>query len=112
MTKIDASTFRGNKAWTGPTIAEIDRAVVKLRWTDRPFRFHANEGDEVFAVMSGAVDMHVRVSAAAEVEVVRLEAGDILHLAEGEEHSAHPVGEACVLIVEERSPTALRQAQR
>lgn len=102
MIKIDASTFRSDKAWTGPTLANIDRAVVKLRWTDKPFRFHANDGDEVFAVMSGTVDMHVRASGTSEVEVVRLEAGDILHLAEGEEHSAHPVGAACVLIVEER----------
>jgi mannose-6-phosphate isomerase-like protein (cupin superfamily) len=102
MIKIDASTFRGDKAWTGPTLANIDRAVVKLRWTDTPFRFHANDGDEVFAVMSGAVDMHVRAGPEAEVEVVRMKAGDILHLAEGEEHSAHPVGQACVLIVEER----------
>jgi mannose-6-phosphate isomerase-like protein (cupin superfamily) len=103
MTKIDASHFRADKAWTGPTIAHIERAVVKLRWTDKPFRFHANEGDEVFVVMSGAVDMHVRASADAAAEVVRLEAGDILHLREGEEHSAHPVGAAAVLIVEERA---------
>ncbi|HEX8193039.1 MAG TPA: cupin [Allosphingosinicella sp.] len=102
MLKLEASSFRAEKAWTGPTVAHIDRAVVKLRWTDRPFRFHANEGDEVFAVMAGAVDMHVRRSPGVDAEIVRLGPGDILHLAEGEEHSAHPLGEACVLIVEQR----------
>lgn len=103
MIKLDATNFRSDEAWTGPTLARIDRAVVKLRWTDRPFRWHANDGDEVFAVLAGEVDMHVR-SAAMEPRIVEMKAGDVLHLVEGEEHSAHPRGAACVLIVEEALP--------
>ena len=98
MKKHQASLLRPGRAWTGPHVATIAGAAVKLRWTDRPFRWHRNEGEEVFAVLAGAVDMHVR---GAEGErIVALEAGDLLHIGAGEEHVAHPRGAAAVLVIE------------
>ena len=100
MKKYDASSFRGEGAWKGPDIAAIRDARVKLRWTDRPFRWHTNEGAEVFAVLSGEVDMHVRPVGSPET-IIRLRAGELLHIEPGEEHVAHPLGEARILVVEE-----------
>lgn len=99
MQKYDGATFEAEAAWRGPNIVELDKAVVKLRWTDQPFRWHANDGDEVFVVLDGVVDMHVR--AAGAERVVTLNAGDILHIRDGEEHVAHPRGAARILVVEE-----------
>ena len=100
MKTIAASRFRADAAWTGPLLGRVADAVVKLRWTDRPFRWHRNEGPELFLVLAGTVDMHVRSSAGAAVEVVALAAGDALSLDAGEEHVAHPRGEATVLVIE------------
>ena len=100
MDKIQGRAFLADRAWSGPRIATIPDAVVKLRWTDTPFQWHANTGEEVFVVLDGAVDMHVR-GPQGEERIVPLESGDILHLVEGEEHRAHPRGPARVLVVEQ-----------
>jgi mannose-6-phosphate isomerase-like protein (cupin superfamily) len=92
--------FRAETAWQGPNIASLSDAVVKLRWTDQPFRWHVNDGSEVFVVLAGEVDMHVR-SADATTEIISLRAGDLLHILPGEEHVAHPRGEARILVIEE-----------
>jgi mannose-6-phosphate isomerase-like protein (cupin superfamily) len=100
MQKYLGGSFRADRAWGGPDIARITNAAVKLRWTDQPFRWHVNAGQEVFAVLAGVVDMHVRRSSGTE-EIIALEAGDLLHISEGEEHVAHPRGEARILVIEE-----------
>jgi mannose-6-phosphate isomerase-like protein (cupin superfamily) len=99
MQKYDAG-FTPEGAWQGPLIAEIPDARVKLRWTDQPFRWHVNTGEEVFVVLRGAVDMHVRSNVAPDVAVIPLETGDVLHIRPGEEHVAHPRGEARILVIE------------
>lgn len=101
MQTFRGAAFEAPAAWRGPDIAEIPDAVVKLRWTDAPFEWHANTGEEVFVVLDGVVDMHVRAAGEA-VEVVTLAPGDILHIGEGEAHVAHPRGPARVLVVEAR----------
>lgn len=100
MDRIQARTFLAEHAWSGPLIATLPHAVVKLRWTDAPFRWHANEGQEVFVVLDGTVDMHVRGPQEAE-RVITLEPGDLLHIRHGEEHMAHPRGQARVLVIEQ-----------
>lgn len=100
MQKFEGARFPGETAWRGPDIAVLNRVVVVLRWTDQPFVWHANTGDEVFVVLDGVVDMHVRSADAPEAIVV-LNPGDILHIREGEEHVAHPRGVARVLVIEE-----------
>jgi mannose-6-phosphate isomerase-like protein (cupin superfamily) len=102
MDKIQGRTFLAERAWAGPLIATLPNAVVKLRWTDTPFRWHTNEGEEVFVVLDGTVDMHVRGPAEAE-RVITLEPGDLLHMREGSEHMAHPRGQARILVIEQAS---------
>jgi mannose-6-phosphate isomerase-like protein (cupin superfamily) len=99
MQKYEASRFTAEAPWGGPTIAAIADAQVKLRWIDRPFEWHANTGEEVFVVLDGEVDMQVRAPG-GEVEVIPLGPGDILHIAPGDAHVAHPRGEARVLVIE------------
>lgn len=101
MQKYEGASFAAEASWRGPEIARLADAVVKLRWIDTPFVWHANTGDEVFVVLDGVVDMHTRPRQDADVSVVTLAAGDILFIGDGEEHVAHPRGEARILVVEE-----------
>jgi mannose-6-phosphate isomerase-like protein (cupin superfamily) len=98
MKLIDPLKFRPDRAWGALDIARIDGATVRLHWTDRPYQWHTNDGAEVFVVLSGEVDMHYLEG--GEENVVRLKAGEIFYVAEGDEHYASPLGEARVLVVE------------
>lgn len=100
MTLHHAHTFPHDGAWSGTDIADIAGAAVKLRWTDQPYRWHVNTGAEIFMVLDGTVDMHIREAGVERVQV--LTAGDILHLPCGAEHVAHPRGPARLLVVEEK----------
>ena len=95
---IRAREFRAERAWGALDIARIEGATVRLHWTDQPYRWHVNDGAEVFAVLDGVVEMHHKVD--GRVEVARLEAGDVFFAGVGCEHVAHPVGEARILVVE------------
>jgi mannose-6-phosphate isomerase-like protein (cupin superfamily) len=97
---IEAAEFRAERAWGALDIAEIEGVTVRLHWTDSPYRWHTNDGAEVFAVLDGEVEMHYR--AGGEERVARLKAGQIFYAAEGDEHFASPVGEARVLVIERR----------
>jgi mannose-6-phosphate isomerase-like protein (cupin superfamily) len=57
-----------------------------------------NDGEEVFAVLDGRVEMRYRDNGAEQTTV--LEAGDIFFASVGTEHVAHPVGEARILVIE------------
>jgi mannose-6-phosphate isomerase-like protein (cupin superfamily) len=70
----------------------------RLHWTDKPYKWHVNDGEEVFAVMQGEVRMHVRGGEGERVLTLR--AGDIFHAQAGDEHFAEPVGEARILVIE------------
>ncbi|SEC91959.1 hypothetical protein SAMN05519104_2363 [Rhizobiales bacterium GAS188] len=99
MKKYEGRTFAATGAWSGPEIAMIGETTVKLRWTDEPYRWHINDGQEVFAVIDGIVDMHVRER--GRESVITLLAGDVLHVGAGEEHVAHPRGSARILVIEQ-----------
>ena len=71
----DVATFRADKAWGALDVADIDGASVRIHWTDEPYRWHINDGAEVFAVIAGEVDMRYRHC--GEEHVARLSAGDI-----------------------------------
>ncbi len=60
MRKITAKEFTGKTAWDALNIERIDDATVRLHWTDAPYKWHVNDGPEVFVVLDGEVDMHVR----------------------------------------------------
>ena len=99
MKLIDPLQFKAERAWGALDVAAIEGATVRLHWTNEPYRWHVNEGAEVFVVLVGEVDMHYRDRAGAE-QVARLKAGDIFHVEVGEAHYAAPLGEARVLVIE------------
>lgn len=98
MQKITAREFIGEKAWDALDIERIEDATVRLHWTDAPYKWHVNDGPEVFVVLDGAVDMHVRQDGAENV--LRLLPGDIFHAENGDEHVAYPDGPVRVLVIE------------
>lgn len=98
MQVIRPNDFTAEQAWQALDISEIDGATVRLHWTDQPYKWHINDGPEVFVVVDGVVDMHTR-DASGE-QVWRLEKGDIFHAESGDEHVAHPVGPVRVLVIE------------
>lgn len=97
----DTRALSGPVDWSGPTLPAIGTAVAKLRWINTPFRWHCNSGRELFLVLDGTVDMHVRAGADGPVEVVTLTPGKLILIEDGEHHVAHPRGEARILVVEE-----------
>lgn len=98
MTVIRSRDFRADRPWGAIDIADMGGITTRLHWTDQPYRWHVNDGEEVFAVLDGVVDMRVRESGVERV--IRLTAGDIFHAGVGCEHVAHPRGEARILVVE------------
>ncbi|MBI2262189.1 MAG: cupin [Caulobacterales bacterium] len=94
------TAFTADRAWAALDIGEIDGATVRLHWTDQPYRWHTNDGPEAFIVLTGSVDMHWRKDGVEAIE--RLNAGDACFAEIGDEHVAHPVGEARILVVERK----------
>ncbi len=98
MRIIRSKEFTAEKAWGALPVANMNGVTTRLHWTDKPYIWHVNDGQEVFAVMDGVVDMHYRKDGLEQV--ARLEAGDVFFADIGCEHVAHPVGPARVLVVE------------
>ena len=78
--------------------SHIENASIRLHWTDAPYKWHANDGAEVFVVLDGEVDMHIRKD--GHEDILRLRMGDIFHAEAGDEHVAHPAGVARALVIE------------
>jgi mannose-6-phosphate isomerase-like protein (cupin superfamily) len=87
-----------DRAWGAIELERLTDATVRVHWTNEPYIWHVNDGPEIFVVLDGIVEMHTRGSAGEEVH--RLSSGDIFQAAPGDEHKAHPVGEARILVVE------------
>jgi mannose-6-phosphate isomerase-like protein (cupin superfamily) len=103
MKIVRSRQFKATRAWGALDIATMNGITTRLHWTDQPYRWHVNDGEEVFAVLDGCVEMHVREG--GQERRVRLEAGDVFFAGAGCEHVAHPQGEARILVVErEGSP--------
>jgi mannose-6-phosphate isomerase-like protein (cupin superfamily) len=100
MKLVRARDFTGTRPWEALDVAAIDDVKVRLHWTDAPYRWHRNDGVEVFAVVDGTVDMRVR-DAAGE-RVVTLSTGDAFVAEDGDEHLAEPRGVARILVIERR----------
>ena len=98
MRKITPMQFTGQWAWDALDIDRIHDASIRLHWTDQPYQWHVNDGSEVFVVLQGRVDMHVRQQGVEQI--LPLQVGDVFHAAEGDEHVAHPQGVARVLVIE------------
>lgn len=100
MRHIRPGDFTGRHAWDALDIERIDDATVRLHWTDQPYKWHVNDGPEVFVVLDGRVDMHVRENGVERV--IPMAAGEIFHAENGDAHVAHPIGQARILVVERR----------
>lgn len=98
MKIIRSKTFTGERAWAALDIANMNGITTRLHWTDQPYKWHINDGQEVFAVLDGQVRMHYRENGLEQS--VLLEVGDIFYADVGTEHVAHPQGAARVLVVE------------
>ena len=98
MKVIRSKEFEGTRPWEALHIATLSGTTVRLHWTDKPYIWHVNDGQEVFAVLDGVVDMHYREAGVEKFE--KLGAGDIFYADIGCEHVARPVGPARILVVE------------
>ena len=95
---IKSKDFIADKAWGALDIASMNGISTRLHWTDQPYKWHINDGEEVFVVLDGMVDMHYKEN--SEIHVSTLNVGDIFHASVGTEHVAHPIGEARILVIE------------
>ncbi|MGY4818663.1 cupin domain-containing protein [Pseudomonas chlororaphis subsp. piscium] len=98
MKIIRSKTFTGERAWAALDIANMNGITTRLHWTDQPYKWHTNDGQEVFVVLDGQVRMRYRENGLEQS--VLLEVGDIFYADVGTEHVAHPQGAARVLVVE------------
>lgn len=98
MKIIRSREFTADRAWGALDIANMRGISTRLHWTDQPYRWHVNDGEEVFVVLDGIVEMHYREE--GETRSARLQAGDIFFASVGTEHVAHPQGAARILVVE------------
>ncbi|MEH6630123.1 MAG: cupin [Halopseudomonas aestusnigri] len=100
MKFVEPNNYTGTKAWDALDIAEIEGATVRLHWTDQPYKWHQNDGDEVFVVLDGKVKMFYKNEGIEHHQV--MEPGDIFHAGNGDEHVAHPIGVVRVLVIEKK----------
>jgi mannose-6-phosphate isomerase-like protein (cupin superfamily) len=96
----DVASFRAERAWGALDLTEVEGATVRLHWTDEPYEWHTNDGAEAFVVLSGRVEMRYRVNGTECIAL--LGPTDIFLADKGDEHVAHPLGEARVLVVERK----------
>lgn len=98
MQIIRPKDFKANRAWGAKDIANMDGITTRLHWTDKPYIWHVNDGEEVFVVLDGKVEMRYRENG-IENSVI-LNVGDIFYASVGTEHVAQPIGEARILVIE------------
>lgn len=98
MKVFKSKDFTGSRAWEALDVANMNGVTTRIHWTNAPYKWHVNDGEEVFAVLDGAVEMRYREN--GEEKSVELRAGDVFFAEAGCEHVAHPRGEARILVVE------------
>lgn len=98
MKIISSKSFTADKAWDAIEIANMNGITTRLHWTDKPYKWHINDGQEVFVVLDGKVEMQYKQ--AGEIKSNVLNVGDIFYASVGTEHIASPIGEARILVVE------------
>ncbi|GGO69009.1 cupin domain-containing protein [Bowmanella pacifica] len=97
-TIIRSKDFTASRPWGALDIACMQGISTRLHWTDKAYHWHVNDGEEVFVVLDGQVEMKYR-DANGETSTL-LSCGDIFFASTGTEHCAHPVGEARILVIE------------
>jgi mannose-6-phosphate isomerase-like protein (cupin superfamily) len=99
MKVIRSKEYVASRAWGAIDVANMNGITTRVHWTDAPYKWHVNDGEEVFTVLDGVVNMHYREQGTEHVVV--LNAGDVFFAGVGCEHVAHPVGAARILVVEQ-----------
>ena len=90
--------FKPNEAWDSKLISNMDGITTKLHWTDKPYKWHINDGEEIFVVLDGKVNMFYKENNEKKSSILNI--GDIFYASVGTEHYAHPIGEARILVTE------------
>ena len=54
---IRSKEFKAGRAWGAKDIANMNGITTRLHWTDQPYKGHVNDGEEVFVVLDGIVEM-------------------------------------------------------
>ncbi|UZJ57659.1 cupin domain-containing protein [Pseudomonas sp. KU26590] len=98
MNIIRSKDFTGDRPWAALDIANMNGITTRLHWTDQPYKWHVNDGQEVFVVLDGQVEMRFKQDGVEEKTV--LQPGDIFYASMGTAHVAHPLGEARILVIE------------
>src|SRR5258708_39459472 len=60
MKIIRSKTFTAARPWGALDIASMRGITTRLPWTDQPYKWHVNDGEDVFAVLDGRVEMRYR----------------------------------------------------
>jgi len=95
---IRSKKFTATRAWGAKDIANMNGITTRLHWTDQPYKWHINDGEEVFVVLDGVVEMLYKENGIEQSTI--LDTGDIFYASIGTEHVAHPKGEARILVIE------------
>ena len=74
---IQSRHFTTERAWGALDITNMNGISVRLHWTDKPYKWHINDGEEVFAVMDGTVEMRYKEN--GQEKAVLLHTGDIFY---------------------------------
>ena len=98
MEIIKSKQFKADRAWGAKDIALMNGISTRLHWTDQPYQWHINDGEEVFVVLDGQVEMFYKAHGIEHSGM--LDTGDIFYASVGTEHVAHPHGEARILVIE------------
>jgi len=98
MEIIKSNSFKPKNAWDSKQIANMNGITTKLHWTNKPYKWHINDGEEVFVVIDGQVKMFYKEEGKEKSSI--LNTGDIFYASIGTEHYAHPIGEARILVIE------------
>ena len=77
MKIIRSKEFTADRSWGALDVANMNGITTRLHWTDQPYKWHINDGQEVFAVLDGRVEMKYRLDGQEKSEV--LETGDIFY---------------------------------
>ena len=86
MKVFQSKKFTGKRAWEAIDIANMNGVTTRIHWTDKPYKWHINDGEEVFAVLDGTVEMRYREN--GEEKLVELKTGDVFFAEIGCEHIA------------------------
>jgi mannose-6-phosphate isomerase-like protein (cupin superfamily) len=95
---IRSKDFTGERPWAALDIANMNGITTRLHWTDQPYKWHVNDGQEVFVVLDGQVQMRFMEEGVERSTLLNV--GDIFYASVGTAHVAHPVGAARILVVE------------